>query len=444
MSDQEDENQLQHEEEEEEEEEEVEQGQDEEEEEGEEEEQADDEEAADEQDEDEEAGADETEAAAADGGEDEQHQRDEGDETEQLNDEAQAEADADHDTEDAEPAQAAKDAETAEVESELAESGVIVIPGSALDELGLESPSSSVVRVNHHSIPSAVDVSPDSADDTIIETTAIPMPITTAASSKSPSQPSSQPASKPTSKPPTRPSSAQISTASAAVISSASIPSSKTSSRHSSNTSAIDSTELSETAAATVDSLLNESASVESLSVVQARTPSPPPRPITPIDYNAGSMGDCMVGPQRVEISTEGEKEIKQMKYASEMAQQWIELIQKRSQHTSNHSLTTQQTTYLLQHLVPILVEALSELLRVHEEEAHALHQHNKKLRKNPSMKPRSEFRPLEWLAAYLVRHNPQHVQNNNPLTLIYQKNLNEIVNHLRNQSQQIDSKEAE
>lgn len=137
-----------------------------------------------------------------------------------------------------------------------------------------------------------------------------------------------------------------------------------------------------------------------------------------PIDLSAMPGGDVIPGPARREVSTAAEAEVKQMKYARDMAQQWIGVLQKRA----GGQMTQQQTAYLVQHLVPILVEALGELLRVHESEARALHQHAKKLRYDPSMKPMNQLQPLEWLASYLVRHNPKHVTNTNPLTLIYAK----------------------
>lgn len=179
-------------------------------------------------------------------------------------------------------------------------------------------------------------------------------------------------------------------------------------------------------------------------------TPIPPPRPSSPLDdISAGLAGDVIAGPLRLSQSTQAEKDTKQMKYAAAMANQWATLLLSKQRQAAEQAgegqLTPQQTAYLLDRLVPILVEALSELLRVCEVEARAAYVHKKAVRKNPALKPRQPIRPLEWLAAYLVRHNPMHTaatagaaadastgttenQEANALTAIYQKNIKQII----------------
>lgn len=121
------------------------------------------------------------------------------------------------------------------------------------------------------------------------------------------------------------------------------------------------------------------------------------------------------------------------MKYAQQLAQQWVELIQQRQNQLNNNSddpstITPAQTLYLVEKMIPILVESLSALLQVHETEERAYYQHNKQMRKNPAMKPMQKIQPLEWIASYLVRHNPKHVKNNNAITQIYDQNIQTII----------------
>ena len=192
-------------------------------------------------------------------------------------------------------------------------------------------------------------------------------------------------------------------------------------------------------AVAAASAAASDSAAAASASL----SPVAPPRPSSPLlDISAGVAGDVLSGPLRVSQSTAAEKETKQIKYAAAMAQQWATLLVAKQREAAEHAgegqLTPQQTTYLLERLVPILVEALSELLRVCEVEARAAYVHKKAVRKNPALKPRQPIRPLEWLAAYLVRHNPMHTgggatgtnenQESNALTAIYQKNIAQII----------------
>lgn len=183
----------------------------------------------------------------------------------------------------------------------------------------------------------------------------------------------------------------------------------------------------------TGDTQTASSSASQPLTEPDSESSSPPPRPSTPIEITSGAAGDVIDGPLRREVSTESEKEIKQMKFAQGMAREWMTLLHQRSTalNGAEGKLTQQETSYLLTHLVPILVEGMSELLRVHEEESKSLHQHAKKVRKNPSMKPMNELVPLEWLASYLVRHNPKHVANTNPLTQIYEKSIQEAVREI-------------
>ena len=181
------------------------------------------------------------------------------------------------------------------------------------------------------------------------------------------------------------------------------------------------------------------------------------PRPVSPLlVISSGASGDVISGPIRKEISTSEEKQIKQQKYAANMAQQWVNIIQQRVAAEAGNDegsvekgkLSPKQTEYIVTELVPILVEALSALLRTHEQEERSIYLYNKQCRLYPSMKKRNEFLPIEWLASYLVRHNPKYATKSatadandaqqsssssssslsqtteNPLTLIYRKQM--------------------
>jgi hypothetical protein len=164
---------------------------------------------------------------------------------------------------------------------------------------------------------------------------------------------------------------------------------------------------------------------------------------VTPLDITSGPAEDVCVGPVRGELGTDAEREIKQVQYAQRMALQWMQLLQRRHQATAGENesgkLNPDQTSLVLSSLVPILVEALAELLRVCEGEDRAARNHAKALRRDPALKPRVPLAPVEWLASYLVRHNPRHVANTNPLTLIYQKSVQEAL-----QQAQLRQDEAE
>ena len=91
--------------------------------------------------------------------------------------------------------------------------------------------------------------------------------------------------------------------------------------------------------------------------------------------------------------------------YAKFLADDWTDTL------TSLNPNNQEQTYYLLQSIVPTLVEAIEELGKVYDEEVLLIEENKKARKKDPNIPIRSKFNATHWLASYLIRNNPQHLK---------------------------------
>jgi hypothetical protein len=61
----------------------------------------------------------------------------------------------------------------------------------------------------------------------------------------------------------------------------------------------------------------------------------------------------------------------------------------------------------LMTSVTPLLVEAMAELLKVVETVDAKEERYREIARENPAFNPPRPFNPVDWLASYLIKHNP-------------------------------------
>jgi len=73
---------------------------------------------------------------------------------------------------------------------------------------------------------------------------------------------------------------------------------------------------------------------------------------------------------------------------------------------SSAHNLDVK---WIMNHVAPSLVHALSDLLQAAVVENDTVAKHDKMVRRYPALLPRREFNPSHWIASHLMRHNPKY-----------------------------------
>lgn len=101
------------------------------------------------------------------------------------------------------------------------------------------------------------------------------------------------------------------------------------------------------------------------------------------------------------------EKKVTESSFAKTLAEDWIALIKNVKEAGYLHAGKLEN---LVNTVVPVAVEGMSELLKEMEIEAIAEATQQKMQKKNPCMKNRRTFNPVHWLAAYMMKKNPKYV----------------------------------